>query len=362
MQYQTFRGTDLKEAISLVRAAFGGDAVIGATRSVGRNQSPLSTPYVEVSAAPAPERDTVPESTRPRITRPRKRGQSFRPSAPGPQTNLMERELRVLRSMVDELSAGRAPQHQAEALLNTAGIEGALAKMLANGADAVKEPGTLSLLRFLRQRLSGALAFAPSVIEKPGPRLITCIGPSGAGKTTTLAKLAAHARLEGKRSVSVITLDTFRVGAVAQWQRYSQILGMPMGVAHDSESFRRMLREHSADLVLVDTAGRSSDRAWQDPRVVECLNHAGMPSEVLLVVPAWLRARDVERVAEVYAAPKPTGLVISKLDETDCIGGSLHAALGEKLPITYLCDGPRVPEDIRPASLARVLELLLPGE
>jgi len=361
VQYQTFRGSDLKEAISLVKAAFGSDAVIGATRSVSRNKGPLSTPYVEVAAAPAPE-DTREANASARPVRPRKRGLSFRPTAPAPQTNLMERELRVLRSMVDELSHGRSSNQRAQALLHNAGIEGSLAQMLANGAEAHANGDHRALVRYLRQRVSGALAFADSPIEQPGPRLITCIGPSGAGKTTTLAKLAARARLDGKRSVSVITLDTFRVGAVAQWQRYSQILGMPMGVAHDADSFRRMLRDHNADIVLVDTAGRSADRAWQDPRVTECLAEASVPVDVLLVVPAWLRARDVERVTQVYAAPPPTGVVITKLDETECIGGSLHAVLGHTLPLTYLCNGPRVPEDIHTASIGQILDALFPSE
>lgn len=360
MQYQTFRGSDLKEAISLVRAAFGSDAVIGATRSVRRNKGPLSKPYVEVAAAPAPDEPRR-EAASPRPVRARKNGQSFRPAAPSQQQGLLERELRVLRSMVDELSAERAPHQRAEALLHNAGIEGSLAKLLANGAEANARGGSPALIRFLRQRLSGALGFAVDPLEQAGRRLITCIGPSGAGKTTTLAKLAARARLEKKRSVSVITLDTFRVGAVAQWQRYAQLLGIPVGVAHDVASFRRLLNDRGDDLVLVDTAGRSADNASQDARVSECLAQAAIPVDVLLVVPAWLRARDVERVTEVYATPPATGIVISKLDETDCIGGSLHAALGKNLPLTYLCDGPRVPEDIQAASLNRILDALLPS-
>jgi flagellar biosynthesis protein FlhF len=83
---------------------------------------------------------------------------------------------------------------------------------------------------------------------------------------------------------------------------------------------------------------------------------------VLLVLPAWMRARDAERVAQSYTKPGLTGVVITKLDETDQVGGVMHAPLGGKLPITYLCDGARVPEDIREAVLDDVLDTLFPEQ
>jgi flagellar biosynthesis protein FlhF len=84
--------------------------------------------------------------------------------------------------------------------------------------------------------------------------------------------------------------------------------------------------------------------------------------EVLLVLPAWLRARDAERAVEQYAAPAPTGIVITKLDETDQVGGVMHAPLGSQLPLTYLCNGARVPEDIHDAAIDRVLDAIFPEQ
>jgi flagellar biosynthesis protein FlhF len=157
-------------------------------------------------------------------------------------------------------------------------------------------------------------------------------------------------------------LDTFRVGAVEQWQRYATLMGIPFQVGSDRASFRRALAEISADIVLVDTAGRSTPTSsWMLP---DCLAGAteDMVRHALLVLPAWLRASDVTRVASLYEVPAPTEVVVTKLDETVEAGGILHAALPSNIPIAYLCNGPRVPEDIREASVEAVVDAVLPAE
>ena len=108
--------------------------------------------------------------------------------------------------------------------------------------------------------------------------------------------------------------------------------------------------------------GRSTAASsWALP---ECLNGAAeeMTRHALLVLPAWLRASDVSRVVGLYEAPAPTEVVITKLDETLEAGGVLHAALPSNIPIAYLCNGPRVPEDIREASVEAVVDAVLPAE
>ncbi|HYP91496.1 MAG TPA: hypothetical protein VEQ59_25185, partial [Polyangiaceae bacterium] len=87
-----------------------------------------------------------------------------------------------------------------------------------------------------------------------------------------------------------------------------------------------------------------------------------MKKHALLVLPAWLRASDVTRISGLYEAPAPTEMVITKLDETLEAGGVLHAALPSNIPIAYLCNGPRVPEDIREASVEAVVDAVLPAE
>jgi flagellar biosynthesis protein FlhF len=96
-------------------------------------------------------------------------------------------------------------------------------------------------------------------------------------------------------------------------------------------------------------------------RLSDCLSAVtDRPVDVLLVVQAAIRARDAERMRGVYRMPAPTGLIITKLDETDQAGGALHTALDHPLPVTYLCDGPRVPEDLHEASAEMLLDAVLP--
>lgn len=378
MTYQSFRGADLQQALSAVKASLGPNALIEGTRRVSNGRGgALSQQYVEVTAAPPMglKWPFASQEARPVVMPLRER----QPAAPeqGEQRSLrtknkygsvlgldqreVERELHSLRAMLEELNQQRPPRERAMTLLHARGIEGALAKELASGAAKHAKKGKAQLCEFLRSRLAERVTVSGSLMQ--GPRsLIACMGPTGAGKTTTLAKLAARARLDLGRSVGVISLDTFRVGAVEQWQRYAALMGIPFQVASDRSSFRRALGEITADIVLVDTAGRSTaSTSWMLP---ECL--AGSAEDralhALLVLPAWLRASDVGRIGELYQVPAATELVITKLDETVELGGVMHAALPAGLPIAYLCNGPRVPEDIREASVDAVVDAVLPAE
>ena len=379
MTYQSFRGADLQAALSAVKATLGPNALIEGTRRVtnGRGGA-LGQQYVEVTAAPpqglkwpfasrearAPE---LPLRERPAMAPPSGEQRSLRTKSKygtvlGMDSSQVERELNSLRTMLEELNQQRPPRERALTLLHAKGIDGALARELANGAAKHAKKGKAPLNEFLRNRLAERVTVSGSLMQSPQRTLIACMGPTGAGKTTTLAKLAARARLDLGRSVGVISLDTFRVGAVEQWQRYAALMGIGFQVASDRGSFRRALAEISADIVLVDTAGRSTPASsWVLP---DCL--AGTAEELakhaLLVLPAWLRGSDVTRIAGLYDVPAPTEVVITKLDETLEAGGVMHAALPTNIPIAYLCNGPRVPEDIREASVEAVVDAVLPAE
>jgi flagellar biosynthesis protein FlhF len=379
MSYQSFRGADLQEALSAVKATLGPNALIEGTRRVSNGRAGgLGQQYVEVTAAP-PQGLKWPfasKEARPLELPLRERAAMMPPNGEtrslrtktkfgtvlGLDSNEVERELTSLRAMLEELNQQRPPRERALTLLHARGIEGNLARELANGAAKHAKKGKAPLTDYLRGRLSERITVSGSLMQSPHRTLIACMGPTGAGKTTTLAKLAARARLDLGRSVGVVSLDTFRVGAVEQWQRYATLMGIPFQVASDRSSFRRAMAEITADIVLVDTAGRSTPASsWVLP---DCLSGMteDMAKHALLVLPAWLRASDVQRVAGLYEVPAPTEVVITKLDETIEAGGVLHAALPSNIPIAYLCNGPRVPEDIREASVEAVVDAVLPAD
>jgi flagellar biosynthesis protein FlhF len=383
MDYQTFRGSDVQEALLLVRQALGADALIESTRHITNGQGgAFGRSFVEVVAAPsaaaaatAPRQErSVPQKPRAipgsRVHMPQASGTfkrtlplGERKPAPAPALDVSSvgRELMQLRLMLDELSQGRPPRDRTRALLAAAGFEGSLARALSMGATRAARTGNRELRQWLRQRVASRLVCRGGLLEADGPQLIACVGPTGVGKTTTLAKLAAQATLTLGKSVRVISLDTFRVGALEQWRRFSELIGCPFDVVTNPGAFHRIVHSNPSDIVLVDTAGRSGSD--QGSILGGCVSGLGaINRHVLLVLPAWMRARDAERVAQSYTRPGLTGVVITKLDETDQVGGVMHAPLGGKLPITYLCDGARVPEDIRDAVLDDVLDTLFPEQ
>ena len=393
MQYQTFRGADVQEALSSVKEALGPNAVIESTRHVnngqrgGFNQSfvevtaaspsagsvawPFSAHLMQPTTAQSSAKNRTQAATLTRAPSPKEGSHNARPVTDKegshnarPVTDAviqeLEREMAALRSMLEELNAKRLPKDRAMSVLRNAGIGGRVAKELAfNLGKGTRDAS--GLRSALADRLRERLRVIPNLLAQSKRQMIACVGPTGAGKTTTLAKLAARARLDYGRSVAVISLDTFRVGAVEQWQRYSRLIGTAFGVARTSEDFERVLSNTTAELILVDTAGRhclDTEETWP---LVECLPRVARHElNVLVVLPAFLRANDTEKIVRAYTDVRPSAAVITKLDETQESGGVIQAILEGEMPVAYTCQGPRVPEDIREGDAEFLIQCLLP--
>jgi flagellar biosynthesis protein FlhF len=384
VQYQTFRGVDVQEALSAVKAALGQDAVIESTRHVSNGRrGGFSQSFVEITAAPPQGGSTawpfspdvnriVAVPTRGNRPHPYSLQKGREPSRErdvnsptlvlGTSVHELEREMVALRTMLEELNSKRSPKDRALAMLYAVGIDGRIAKELVCNLGKSGR-SSLAIRGLLVERLRARLRVSPNLIAQSKRQMIVCVGPTGAGKTTTLAKLAARARLDHGRSVAVISLDTFRVGAIEQWQRYARLIGTSFAVARTAQDFENALASSTAELVLVDTSGRhvaDTEESWP---LVKCLPHVSRHElHVLVVLPAFLRGRDAELVTRSYADVRPSGAVVTKLDETSEIGGVLQAMLTEEVPIVYTCNGPRVPEDIREADAASIIQCLLPPD
>lgn len=196
-------------------------------------------------------------------------------------------------------------------------------------------------------------------IDLTHPRRIALVGPTGVGKTTTIAKIASHYALNRNRSVALVTLDTYRIAAAEQLRTYARLLGVPFEVVDDLSTLDATLRRFSdCDLVLVDTPGHSPADAPALGRLSSAI--AGSASlEAHLVIPATLRGEEMRRVMRSFRAMRYDSLIFSKIDEATCLGEILNAWLLGGYGVSYLTMGQRVPEDLEPATIEMLCKRLV---
>ena len=261
------------------------------------------------------------------------------------------RELAALREALGEMTmAAAAPAKRGDkvqSFLKSKGIEGPAATRIAALVKGAKDA---DVAKKILEALAEVVPTAPWQDEFSGRRIVALVGPAGVGKTTTAAKLAARARMAGK-SVTLVSCDGFRVGAVDQLERYSELLGAGFHVARTVADLVTVLEEETADLVFVDTSGRPpTATAPEAALVARRKKGAPVPVEVILCMSAATRAADAQNIAGTFGPVAPTSVCITKLDETVSPAGLVHAPFAAKKPVAILCNGPRVPEDIAPAT------------
>lgn len=186
------------------------------------------------------------------------------------------------------------------------------------------------------------------------PDVYLFAGPTGVGKTTTLAKLAADCVISRRLNVGIITMDTYRIGGVEQLRQYADLLGVSLKVAFSPTELKNHIdRFADKDVVFLDTPGRSQFNYSGIVNIQDMLSKYGTPNS-LLIVPANIREDDAESIVAGYGQLNPQSLIITKTDEaTACDGISVLCSLAE-VPVSYITDGQRVPEDIKTASSAYI--------
>jgi len=225
-------------------------------------------------------------------------------------------------------------------------------------ADDLADPALVRtrLARMLEDeiRVTGPIQTIPG-----NRRLVALIGPTGVGKTTTIAKLAANYRLREKKRVGLITVDTYRIAAVEQLRTYADIIDLPMEVVSTPREMREARqRLANFDLVLVDTAGRSPRDEVRVQELKSMLAEAS-PDEVHLVLSCVAGSRSLAGTAHMFREAGATALLLTKLDETAGLGNILPLIRTCDLPLSYLTDGQNVPDDIRCASQQELARLIL---
>lgn len=199
--------------------------------------------------------------------------------------------------------------------------------------------------------------------NQKSPHVIMLVGPTGVGKTTTLAKISAQYRYNIKHGVrpkiAFITADLFRLAAVEQLQKYTEILGVDLEVTYSADEVKQAMSKHkNTHLILFDTAG-TCQRNMPQMGTLSSIVDASHPTEVHLVISATTKYSDMVDIVDHFMDIKPTRLIFSKIDESTTFGPLLNTVMKYNIPISYLTTGQNVPEDIERARTERVAKLLL---
>jgi flagellar biosynthesis protein FlhF len=192
-----------------------------------------------------------------------------------------------------------------------------------------------------------------------GTKIWAFIGPTGVGKTTTLAKLAAQFHLKAKKNIVLISIDTYRIGAVDQLRTYADILELPLEIASCPEELKKIVeRNMHQDLLLIDTVGRSPNDSKHLEELRKFLAvHPRLENHLLLS--ATTKDRDLGRIVERFKCVPIRSYILTKLDETDEYTPLLNQLLRDRVPLSYLTTGQNVPEDVELATKARVASLFM---
>lgn len=200
-------------------------------------------------------------------------------------------------------------------------------------------------------------------VQEDKPQIILFVGPTGVGKTTTIAKLASKFKLEEKAKIVIITADTYRIAAVEQIRTYANILSVPIEVVYNADEMQKAVKQYEDyDLIFVDTAGRSHKNEEQCEDIKKLIESVrNYKQEVYLVVSATTKYRDLLKIAQKYSDITSYNLLFTKLDETNCLGNILNMKLATNESLSYTAWGQNVPEDLGITDAQYVAKQLLGG-
>lgn len=364
MHIRTFRAASLQDALEEIRQQMGSNASVLHTRQVRDGwMGWLGRTYVEVTAGLSDE--TKPPPTIPIDSRPansRIDSHFHQPSLNAPISVASRlgqtRELPAsLKAYQQELVALGIPSHTIDRWLHST------VSFTADLGDSIPQPW----LEHLQRSIARELRIGGPIRTQPGDRrVVALVGPTGVGKTTTVAKLAAGFRIEARRRVGLLTIDTFRIAAVQQLKAYAEIMDLPMEVVEKPEQMRPALdRLGDVDLVLIDTAGRSPRSDARIEQLVELLRSA-QPDETHLVLSATGSTQTIESAVRGFAPVRPTAAILTKLDEASCTANVLSAIVATDqfagIPLSYTTNGQQVPDDIEAADASKLLTRLFPAQ
>ena len=376
MRVKTFRAPTLAEALAEVKADMGRDAVIVQTRRLrqGGILGMLATEIVEVTAAidPTPAQSAKPSRAATPVREPANKEENIEDA----KLLAVHLELASLRKTLETAMAsmqqgmprtnGSLPQEpksnawQEWARRND--IEPAAAEALFQGIPAADSANLERQYPLLRERIFSVFNKSAGIALRPGYcKVVALVGPTGVGKTTTVAKLAANFALREKYRVALITADTYRIAAVEQLRTYAELIGIPLEVIYTPMELRNALVQHQdKQLVLIDTAGRSPANQPQMAEL-ESLMAFDDSIEKQLVLSATTKFAECLDAVQRFRETKPQKYLFTKLDEACNLGTLFSLLYHAPKPLSYITTGQNVPDDIELADPERLTTLMLRG-
>lgn len=376
MGMHRYRAANMKEALRKVRRKLGGGAVIVEARERrGRTLLGLgpTRDWVEVKAA-----RSIAEAEAGGSRWKRRRVDGGSPEMVSERMHAqVGEELGRLHALVAEISRHDRIDHLLPELpgelipvyakLVEADVPELMARRLLREVAALLEPGGAarpgSLREALREAVESCLPIAPPIVAVAGMRrVVALVGPTGVGKTTTVAKLAAAHKLSQGLRIGLVTADTYRIAAVEQLRTYADIIDLPLAVANEPGELRAALDSLGPiDLALIDTAGRGPRDELRIRELAEFFEQV-RPDEVHLVLSATTGRPSLRAAVEKFGVLRADRLILTKVDEAEGLGAIL-AVIGQAgLPISYITTGQSVPDDFEPATRGRLARLILGEE
>lgn len=230
-----------------------------------------------------------------------------------------------------------------------------------------KESNIDSILSAVYQKIILKLGEPVEIQTGDKPKVVFFIGPTGVGKTTTIAKLASSFKLNNEKKVALITSDTYRIAAVEQLNTYANILDVPIDVVYTGEELLECIKkQNDKDLILVDTAGRSHRNEEQKNELLDMINtvlNSGedIETEIYLVMSITTKYKDLISICNAYKEIDNFSLLFTKLDETTTMGNILNIRLMTGRPLSYTTSGQNVPDDIEKVDVQKLSKHLLGG-
>ncbi len=378
MDVKTYRAGSLQEALQLIRRDLGPEAAVLHTREVrsgmlrwlaGRQIEVMASATIHVpSRLPAKSPSPVVVGSPTKVF-PAADYDDFRAKYRAD----LKAEEDESPSLVEELCQSAVAAHQDELpaplfrlftdLLNAEVAEDVardLIERVRSGASLTDQNDLLVLRSRLVRLIENEIQCSGPIQVKPGQRrIVALVGPTGVGKTTTIAKLAANFHLRERQRVGLITVDTYRIAAVDQLRTYAEIIDLPIEVVSTPREMRAALaRLADLDLILMDTAGRSPRDELRVHELKAMLAEA-RADEVHVVLSSVASTVSMKKAAQCFAEIGATSLLFTKLDETTGLGNVLPLLRHSRLPISYITHGQNVPDDIAAADARGLARMVL---